>query len=208
MSSLDITISLPFCCCSCCCCCCFLLLLWGIETGILVFLFRLLGFQFCCHTSITVWARKIFFLSGVNRILWKRFICPNFWHESDQVADITHVTLVITESVEDFVIDAFWDFVSISSSSERILCAGKDWTPHRKGLVKELNFVSSLTLFSLNSTTKKNHLCKQYINLLSLEKNKTKWISAYSMFLVCLFLLFLICEITLKWKVKDKEDWC
>lgn len=113
----------------------------GTETVIFGFLFRLLGSQFCCHVSITVWARKISFLSGVRGIFWKHFTCPNFWHESDQVADITHASLVITEGVENFFIDTFWDFISTLSSCKRIMCAGKDWTLHRKGLLKELNFV-------------------------------------------------------------------
>ena len=124
----------------------------GTETGVLVFPVRLLGSQFYCHSSITVWARKMSFLSGVRGILWKHFTLPKVliwiwsscWYDSCDFSDFR-------DSAEGFfVVVVVWGFVSILSSCERSLCADKDWDSpcnKSKGIkfcVKPYTFSSSL----------------------------------------------------------------
>lgn len=80
-------------------------------------------------------------------------LCPNFWYESDHVADMTHVALVILNQRRcwGLFVVVVWGFVSVLSSCERSLCV-KTGTLHGTDLLKELNFVPSLTFFPVHST--------------------------------------------------------
>lgn len=123
----------------------------GIETGVLVFLVRLLGSQFYCHSSITVWARKISCLSGVRGILWKHFTLPKLliWIWSSCWYDLCDFSDFRSEKVlRAFFFAVLGGFVSILSSCERSLYEDKDWDSPWNRCPKGIKFCAKPYTFS------------------------------------------------------------
>lgn len=124
----------------------------GTETGVLVFPVRLSGSQFYCHSSTTVRARKMSFLSGVRGILWKHFTLPKLliwiwsscWYESCDFSDFRS-----EKRLRALLL--FFGVLSLFCLHVREACVQtKTGTVHGTDL-KELNFVPSLTLFPVHS---------------------------------------------------------